>query len=95
MDIRWDRDPGTAEQKMIADYLAQSADLLSAVLTLTSRHCLLTTSFTPNSFEKRFFTFEIRYDHLSAACHLVVWRGMRTGDAVPLLYGTLDKAEGV
>lgn len=93
MDIRWDRDPETAEQKMLADYLAQSADLLATVFTLISKHHLLTISSTPNPLEGRFFTFEIRYDHLSAACHLVVWRGMRTGDAMPLLYGTL--VEGV
>jgi len=91
MNIVWDSDPKTAEQKLIASSLAQSVDLIMAILILCAQEGLLTASFTPKPLGKKFFTYEIRYDHLSDAFHLIVWRGMRIGDAVPILYGVLEK----
>ncbi len=89
MNVKWDRKPETKEARMVVDYLAGVPGLVEEILALSAKYGLLTASFTPKPLGKNFFTFEIRYDHPSSANHLVVWRGVRVGDAVPLLYGVL------
>jgi hypothetical protein len=93
MNITWDSEPDTAEQRMVADYVRQSKSLIMAVLKLSAQHGLLTASFTPKPSGKRFFSYEIKYNHLIEAYHLIVWRGIRVGDAVPILYGVLERAK--
>ena len=93
MNIKWDSEPDTAEQRIVADYLRQSEGLIMAMMMLSAQHGLLTASFTPKPFGKSFFTYEIKYNHLLDAYHLIVWRGVRVGDAVPILYGVMEKAQ--
>ncbi len=95
MNITWDTEPHTSDQLTAVEYLRNSEGLAMAVLKLIVTHGLLTASFTPKPTGEKFFTYEIRHDPLRTSHHLIVWRGIRVGDAVPVLYGVLeDEASG-
>ncbi len=93
MKINWDRVPDTDEARMVADYLTSVSPLLDEMLAVRDRHDLLTMSFTPKPLGRGFYTIELRHDHLSSTHQVVVWRGLRTGDAVPLLYGIVENPD--
>lgn len=90
MKIRWDKKPETIEQKVLADYLANHQAIIDDMVSMGSKNDLLTASFTPKYFEQGFFTYEIKKSTFSNTYSVIVWRGIRTGDAVPVLYGRLE-----
>ena len=94
MRIKWDREPDTIGQKVLADYLSRHSALVAEVIRLSSESNLLNASFTPQAFESGFFTYEIKKDPHADDYLVIVWRGIRPGDAVPVLYGRIDEIEG-
>ena len=64
-------------------------DAVAEWVRLSIKHRLVTASFTPQAVDNAFFTCEIRLNPHRGSYHLVVWRGIRTGDAVPILYGEI------
>ncbi|MBN1275263.1 hypothetical protein JXA12_03145 [Candidatus Woesearchaeota archaeon] len=91
MNIHWDREPEKVEQKILADYLYGHRMILEKVIELSSTNTLLTTSATHKSLRSGFFTHDVREEQSSNNCISVAWRGIRTGDARPLLYGWLEQ----
>jgi hypothetical protein len=91
MKIKWDKKPATTEQKILADYLISRPDIITDVVRLSSRHDVLSASITPKSFESGFFTYEFKKDPSSDSYLIIIWKGIRTGDAVPVLYGHLEE----
>jgi hypothetical protein len=90
MNIRWDKEPETPELRILANYLMDSLSIVDEMIGISSRNDLLTLSFTPQPFERSFFTFEIKKGTFSRAYHIIVWGGLRTGDAMPVLYGMIE-----
>jgi len=80
MNIRWDKEPETPELRTLANYLMDHLSIVDRMIGISSRHDLLTLSFTPQPFEQSFFTFEIKRGTFSRAYHIIVWgvfeRGM-------------------
>ncbi|MBC7084890.1 MAG: hypothetical protein H5T43_00775 [Methanomethylovorans sp.] len=91
MKILWDKKPETAEQKLIADYASDYIPILEGQIELISSNDLLTASFTPRPLNGHFYTYEVRKETSSDKYLLIVWQGIRTGDARSLLYGWLEK----
>jgi len=91
MKIKWDKKPATTEQKILADYLISRPDIIADIIRLSSRHDVLSASITPKSFESGFFTYEFKKDSSADSYLIIVWKGIRTGDAVPMFYGHLEK----
>ena len=90
MNIRWDKEPETPELRTLANYLMDHLSIVDRMIGISSRHDLLTLSFTLQPFEQSFFTFEIKRGTFSRAYHIIVWGGLRTGDAMPVLYGKIE-----
>jgi len=90
MKIKWDKKPTTQEQKILADYLIYRLDIIADIIRLSSKHGVLSSSITPKSFESGFFTYEFKKDLASDSYLIIVWKGIRTGDAMPVLYGHLE-----
>ena len=91
MKIKWDKKPATTEQTILADYLISRPDIIADITRLSSTHTVLSASITPKSFESGFFTYEFKKDPSSDSYLIIVWKGIRTGDAVPVLYGHLEE----
>jgi len=91
MKIKWDKEPTTTEQKILADYLISRPDIIADITRLSSTHTVLSASITPKSFESGFFTYEFKKDPSSDSYLIIIWKGIRTGDAVPVLYGHIDE----
>ena len=91
MIIEWDKEPKDLEQKASTEYLGEHANTLCEVIKMSSEGDLLTASFTPRPLDKCFFTYEIRRETYSDDYLVIVWRGIRTGDVTPILYGRIEK----
>jgi len=91
MKIKWDKKPATTEQVILADYLISRLDIIADIIRVSSRYDVLSASITPKSFESGFFTYEFKKDSSSDSYLLIIWKGIRTGDAVPVLYGHLEE----
>jgi len=90
MIIKWNKKPEGLEQKSLADYLEEHANTLCEMIKMSSEGDLLTASFTPKPVDNCFFTYEIRRETSSDDYLVIVWRGIRTGDAIPILYGRIE-----
>ena len=91
MIIKWNKKPGCLEQKLLVDYLEEHTNTLCKMIKMISEDDLLTASFTPRPLDKCFFTYEIRRETYSDDYLVIVWKGIRTGDATPILYGRIEK----
>ena len=89
MKIIWDKKPVTMEQKNLAEYLVNHSDIIVDLVKLSAEHKFFSISITPKSFETGFYTYELKKDPSSDSYLVLVWKGIRTGDAVPLFYGHL------
>ena len=90
MNIKWDKEPESIEDKVLADYTLMHSDMILEFVNFISKKNLLTSSFTPKAFDKNFFTYEIRKDNSSEDYLITIWRGIRTGDTTPVLWGRLE-----
>ena len=90
MDIKWDKEPKSIEQKLTVDYIENHLDAVRSIINLNSSENLISSSFTPESLEEKFYTYEIRKENSSGDYLLLIWRGLRTGDAVPIIYGRIE-----
>lgn len=90
MNIKWDKEPKSIEERVLADYTLRYQDMILEFANFISKKNLLTSSFTPKPFDKNFFTYEIRGDNFSNDYLIIIWRGIRTGDAILMLYGRLE-----
>jgi len=90
MKITWDKGPVTTEQKTLAEYLVNHSDIIVDLVTMSNKHKFFSASVTPKPFETGFYTFELKKDPSSNSYLVFVWKGIRTGDAIPLLYGHVD-----
>ena len=90
MKITWDKRPVTSEQKNLAEYLVNHSDIIVDLVKPSMKQKFFSASITPKPFETGFYTFELKKDPPSDSFLVFVWKGIRTGDAVPLLYGYVD-----
>lgn len=89
MKIVWDKTPVTPEEKMLARFVAGHQNLFIELAAESDHHDLLTASLTPKPLGRGFFTFELKKRCSSGTYDIIVWRGVRTGDATPILIGNL------
>jgi hypothetical protein len=93
MQIEWDKEPETEEQKAITNYLNANPIMLNQFIEINRVGDLLTASFTPKPSEYGFFTCEIRKDNSSGNFLIVVWKGTRAGGTLPILYGRVPQTK--
>lgn len=91
MEINWDKIPKTQEEMIIAEYIEDKIAIIELLLGVYTKENLLTISFTPPPLKRNFYTYEIKY-HKHGKTYLInVWKGIRTGDGLPVLYGHLNE----
>ena len=90
MKINWDKIPKTEEEIIVAEYIKDNINMLENLLDVYIQEKLLNISFTPLSLKGNFYTYEIKYHQHDKSYLLNVWQGIRTGDALPVLYGSIN-----
>lgn len=89
MEIKWNKGLLGEEERRLNDYLNGRMGTLERLIGVLSED-LMIISFTPPPIGNNFYTFEIRY--IPAQGYLLnVWKGIRTGDAAPLMWGFLKE----
>lgn len=89
MDIKWDKIPNSDEETVVAEYIENKIIILENLFDLYKQEKLFIISFTPPPLNGNFYTFEIKYHQHDDRYLINVWNGVRTGDALPILYGYL------
>lgn len=91
MMINWDKIPKTQEEKLIAEYIEGKIKILETLFGVYTKENLFGISFTPAPLKRNFYTYEIKY-HKHEQKHLInIWKGIRTGDGLPVLYGHFNE----
>lgn len=90
MKVDWQKTAQTQEEITVASYIENKTHQLQELLNLYKEENFLTLSFTPPPLKSNYYTYEIRYHHHDKKYLINVWKGIRTGDAMPVLYGYLD-----
>ncbi len=90
MKIKWDKEVVTTEQKILAKYVATHSDIFVTLIQLDLRHNIFSLSVTPKPFKTGFYTYELKKDPSSDSYLILIWKGIRTGDAIPMLYGHIE-----
>jgi len=85
MNIHWDKKLKTIGQIAIADYISNGHDLINAMIDIISKNDLLTASFTSKDLDSGFVIYEIRREQSFNHYQIILLRGVRSGDAMPLL----------
>jgi len=89
MNIEWDKKPETTEQIRLAKYLESKTDTLEKLVKISTQEDLLSISFTPHTSNKDFYTYELRYNQHKKLHSVNIWKGIRAGDTLSVLYGYL------
>lgn len=90
MNINWDKIPQTEEEINVARYIENRIIILERLLDVYTQEKLFTLSCTPPPLKGKFYTYEIKYHQHDEIYLINVWKGVRTGDALPILYGHLQ-----
>ena len=89
MEILWNRKIGTDEEKAVSDYLANRYEVLKHIYEMVLIHSFLSMTFTHRTYGTSFFTYEFKRDIKSDKFYVLVWRGLRSGDTSPLIFGRI------
>jgi len=90
MKIEWEKKPQTPEQQRLVNYLTDHMDIVFDLVELSYRHNMYSIALTPKSFKNSFFTFEFKKHPSSDFVLILIWKGIRVGDALPILHGHLN-----
>ena len=92
MKILFEKAPRTIDEKIAASYTEINSNIIKEFVKLSSENNFLNLSFTPKpkKDEKSFFTYEIKKGNFNENYSIIVWRGIRTGDGVPILYAEFE-----
>ena len=89
MEIIWDKIPQNQEEATVAEYIECKINILERLLMVYTKENLLSLSFTPTPLKNKFYTYEIKYHRHEEKQLINVWKGIRIGDGLPVLYGYL------
>lgn len=89
LKISWDRTPEKPEEIISTEYVEDKICIIKSLLSLYIKEGLLAVSFTPPVLSGKFYTYEIKFHHNDEKYIIIVWKGVRTGDGMPLLHGHL------
>lgn len=89
MEIKWDKIPKNQEEISLAKYIEDKIAIIETLLGLYIKEELFSISFTPSPINRNFYTYEIKYHKHEKKYLINVWKGIRTGDGLPVLYGSL------
>jgi hypothetical protein len=90
MEINWDKIPKTKEEINIAEFVEGKIKIIETLFEVYKKN-MLGISFTPAPLKNNFYTYEIKY-HKHEKKHIInVWKGIRTGDGLPVLYGHFNE----
>ena len=90
MKINWDKKPQKQEEILVAAYVEDKISMLENLLDLYVQENLLTLSWTPNPLNRNYYTYELKYHRHREKYLINVWKGVRAGDALPILYGDIQ-----
>ncbi|OPX61045.1 MAG: hypothetical protein A4E25_00072 [Methanobacterium sp. PtaB.Bin024] len=90
MKINWEKIPKTQEEIIVTEYIEGKINILERLLDVYTKEHLLTISFTPPPLKGNYYTYEIKFHRHGQKYLINVWKGIRTGDALPILYGYLQ-----
>ena len=90
MKINWDKKARKQEEIIVAAYIEDKISILENLLDLYIQENLLTISWTPNPLNGNYYTYELKYHRHREKYLINVWKGVRTGDALPILYGDIQ-----
>ena len=90
MKINWDKYPRKQEEIIVAAYIESKIGAVENLLNLFIKENLLTISWTPTPLNGNYYTYEIKYHRHREKYLINVWKGVRTGDAMPILYGGIQ-----
>ncbi len=90
MKINWEKVPKNHEEIIVAEYIEGEIRVLESLLGVYTKKHFLTISFTPPPLKGNYYTYEIKYHGHDEKYLINVWKGIRTGDALPVLYGYLQ-----
>ncbi|KYC44456.1 MAG: hypothetical protein APG12_01212 [Candidatus Methanofastidiosum methylothiophilum] len=87
MEILWNRKIVTDEEKSVSEYLLTKSEIVKYIPELVIMNSLLSVTFTHRTYGTSFFTYEFKRDTSSNKFYVLVWRGLRSGDTSPLIFG--------
>lgn len=90
MKINWDKIPKTPEEIVVAEYIKDRTRIIERLIEVYTQENFLSISFTPTSFKGNFYTYELKYHQHDRRYLINVWKRVRVGDALPILYGYLQ-----
>lgn len=89
----WDKMPRTRGEIIVAEYIEDKINILKELIDLYVKENFLAISFTPPPLKGNYYTYEIKYHRHDEKYLINVWNGVRTGDALPVLYGYIQYLE--
>lgn len=89
MNIDWNKQPKTTEEIIISTYINDKISFLEKLFSLYNQEGVYSISFTSNPLNGDFYTCEIKYHQHDKKYIINIWKGVRTGDTFPILYGYL------
>ncbi|NYB28064.1 MAG: hypothetical protein HVN34_12185 [Methanobacteriaceae archaeon] len=89
MKIKWEKTPQIEEEIVVAKYIEGKISILKKLFDLYVQENLFTISFTSPPLNGDFYTYEVKYHQHDKNYLINVWKGVRTGDTLPVLYGYL------
>lgn len=90
MNVNWDKTPQTQEEINVAEFIEAKISIFERLLDVYKQENLLTISFTPPPLKSNYYTYEIKYHRHDEMYLIIVWKGVRTGDTMPVLYGQIN-----
>lgn len=90
MKIKWDKYPQQQEEIIVAASIESKIGAVENLLNLFIKENLLTISWTLTPLNGNYYTYEIKYHRHREKYLINVWKGVRTGDAMPILYGIFN-----
>ena len=90
MKINWDKEPQKQEEILVAAYIEDKISMLENLLNLYVQENLLTLSWTSNPLNRNYYTYELKYHRHREKYLINVWKEVRAGDALPILYGDIQ-----